>query len=220
MKITGEIFQVGGTGYTAPEDGSVYLIHLGEMAALIDAGCGRSEEQLLENIQKLGVDIKNIAYLLITHCHYDHAGGAASLKKKLGCPIVAHRLDAHFLESGDDQVTAAAWYGATMAPVSVDRKITGPEEEIILADRVIRAIHIPGHSPGSMAYYMKSEGRRVLFAQDVHGPLHPDLLSDSDDYRTSLHHLLALEADVLCEGHFGVYEGTAVVREFIQSYVI
>ena len=66
---------------------------------------------------------------------------------------------------------------------------------------------------------MESYGRKVLFGQDVHGPLHPSLKSDAADYQRSLQHLLALEADVLCEGHFGVIEGSEQVRRFIQQYV-
>lgn len=219
MEITSEIFQVGGSGFTSPEDGAVYLIKNRGAAALIDAGCGRSEQALLENIQAHGVEPEDIAFLLITHCHYDHAGGIRSLKERLGCQVVAHRLDSCFLEEGDNTVTAANWYGASIEPVTIDRKLNAPECEIELGGRVIRAIHVPGHSPGSVAYYIESDGKRVLFAQDVHGPLHPDLLSNSADYFSSLNSLLTLEADILCEGHLGVYKDKAAVKQFILSYL-
>lgn len=60
---------------------------------------------------------------------------------------------------------------------------------------------------------------RVLFAQDVHGPLHPMLLSSREDYLHSLEHLISLEADILCEGHFGIYKGKERVKEFIESFL-
>ena len=66
---------------------------------------------------------------------------------------------------------------------------------------------------------MESEGLKVLFGQDVHGPLHPSLLSNREDYRRSLQLLLELEADILCEGHFGVYRGKKEVAAFIQKYL-
>ena len=53
-----------------------------------------------------------IDYLLITHCHFDHTGGAAELKERLNLKVVAHVRDAEFLENGDQEVTAASWYGA------------------------------------------------------------------------------------------------------------
>jgi glyoxylase-like metal-dependent hydrolase (beta-lactamase superfamily II) len=219
MRITGEIHQVGGGQLTAPEDAAVYLINVDGHAALVDAGCGRALPRLLDNIRACGVDPPQIEYLLLTHCHFDHTGGAAALKDLLGCTIVAHSLEAPFLEQGDHTVTAAAWYGATLAPFPVDRKLVGPREEILLGGRLIEALHTPGHSPGSVVYVTESEGLKILFGQDVHGPLHPDLKSDTALYRRSLELLLSLEADVLCEGHFGVYRGKAAVAAFIRRFL-
>jgi glyoxylase-like metal-dependent hydrolase (beta-lactamase superfamily II) len=219
MHITGEIHQVGGGQLTAPEDAAMYLIQVDGHGALVDAGCGRALPRLLDNIRACGVKPEQIEYLLLTHCHFDHTGGAPALKDLLGCKIVAHAQEAPFLEQGDNRVTAATWYGATLAPFPVDRKLVGAREEIILGGRVIEALHTPGHSPGSVVYLTESEGLKILFAQDVHGPLHPDLLSDAALYRRSLKLLLALEADVLCEGHFGIYRGKTAVAAFIRQFL-
>jgi hypothetical protein len=59
----------------------------------------------------------------------------------------------------------------------------------------------------------------VLFGQDVHGPLNGTLRSNRGDYVKSLEYMLALEADILCEGHFGVFIGKEKVRDFIESYL-
>ena len=219
MKITSEIYQVGGGDLTAPGDAAIYLIHTDGHAALIDAGCGGSEDRLLKNIKACGVEPEAIEYLLITHCHFDHTGGAKSLKKRLGLKIVAHELDARFLEEGDSEVTAASWYGSGMIPFYVDRKLKASKEEITLGNKTIEAVHVPGHSPGSVVYITESDGQSVLFGQDVHGPLHPSLLSNEKDYQNSLNLMLSLEADILCEGHFGVYSGKKAVAEFITSFL-
>ncbi len=89
MKITSEIFQVGGGPLTSPEDAAIYLIKFGEECALVDAGCGNGMERLLANIRKIA-DPAAIKYLLITHCHFDHTGGAAEIKKRIGLETVAH----------------------------------------------------------------------------------------------------------------------------------
>jgi glyoxylase-like metal-dependent hydrolase (beta-lactamase superfamily II) len=164
MKVTSEIVQVGGAGLTSQEDAAVYLINFGSRGALVDAGCGRSEAKLLDNIRSQGTDPETIEYLLITHCHFDHTGGAKSLRERLNCQTVAHELDAHFLEGGDDEVTAARWYGSSIQPFVVDRKLSGAEEDIHLAGRLIKALHTPGHSPGSVVYLTESEGFKILFA--------------------------------------------------------
>ncbi len=218
-QITNEIFQVGGGGFTAHEDAAIYLISFDGHTALVDAGCGRSHDKLLANIRSCGTDPAQIEYLLLTHCHFDHTGGAKALREELGCQVVAHELDAPFLEQGNSLVTAANWYGSNIQAFTVDRKISGPGEGIQLGDRSIRAIHIPGHSPGSMVYITESEGLKVLFGQDVHGPLDPSFLSDKGDYLKSLDRLISLEADILCEGHFGIYRGKNEVEGFIRSFL-
>lgn len=219
LEITDEIWQVGGGEHSAPEDGAIYLIRFGEGAALVDSGCGNSVEQVLRNIRACGLEPERLELLLLTHCHYDHAGGAFALREKTGCRIVAHGEDARYLEKGDNKVTAALWYGARIKPFSVDVKLSQPKEKIRLGDRDIEAIHVPGHSPGSVVYLAESCGSRVLFAQDVHGPLHPDLLSDRGRYQESLALLLSLEPDILCEGHFGVYFGRNEAAAFIRSFL-
>lgn len=220
MKITGEIFQIGGPGLTAAQDAAVYLIRVEGRGALVDAGTGRDIQGLLKHMAARGVPPRDLEYLLLTHCHYDHSGGAADIRQAAhGCRVVAHDLEAPFLESGDPGVTAAAWYGADLTPVRVDLKIRSGSETVMLGMRPIEAIHIPGHSPGSLAYLVESEGARVLFGQDVHGPLDPSLRSDARDYRQSLKRLAALEADILCEGHYGVFRGKDDVRRFIEGFL-
>lgn len=220
VRVTDEIYQVGGGPLTEPEDAAIYLINFGGHAALVDAGCGFSNDRLLANIRACSVRPDQIELLLITHCHFDHTGGVASLRKLLDCQTVAHQQDAKFLEDGDNTATAANWYGSTIEPFVVDRKIALPQETICLGERTIDAIHIPGHSPGSLAYLTESQGLKVLFGQDVHGPIDASFHSNRKDYEKSLRLLLTLEADILCEGHYGIYRGKCEVAEFIRQFLI
>jgi glyoxylase-like metal-dependent hydrolase (beta-lactamase superfamily II) len=217
--VTEEIFQVGGGSLTSAEDAAVYLIKSEGHGALVDAGCGGATGKLFRNLSSCGIQPNDIEYLLITHCHYDHTGGAREIKNRTDCRIVAHELDARFLEEGDNIVTAAKWYGAVLKPLHVDVKLAGRRNQIILGTRIVEAMHIPGHSPGSMVYVTESEGKRILFGQDVHGPLDASLLSNREDYLDSLRFLLSLEADILCEGHYGIFRGREEVADFIESFL-
>lgn len=219
QQITPEIFQIGGAGFTVPEDAAVYAIFIDGHAALVDAGCGGSAAKILKNAKVCGIKPGRIEWLLLTHCHFDHVGGAVAIGERTHCRIVAHALDAPFLERGDNVVTAASWYGGQAPRISVDIALSGDRETLEIGGRPLEAIHIPGHSPGSLAYLIHSDGKRVLFAQDVHGPLAPSLLSNEADYQRSLRRLRELEADVLCEGHYGVFEGRDEVSRFIESFM-
>ena len=217
--MTGDIHQVGGGTLTSPEDAAVYLIRSDGHAALIDAGSGDSHTQLFQNIEASGIRPDWVEYLLITHCHFDHTGGARAVRDRTGCRIVAHEMEAGFLEGGDQRVTAAKWYGAFLEPFQVDLKLKGEHQDLWVGLKRIEALHVPGHSPGSVVYVMESEGMKVLFGQDVHGPLDASLLSNRDDYRRSLKLLLSLQTDILCEGHYGVIRGKQEVADFIGSFL-
>ena len=219
MRITQNVWQVGGSGLTAPEDAGIYLIRFGEAAALIDAGCGDAAQKLFANIAKALPETLPITHLFLTHCHFDHSGGAEAVRQRYGCKVAAHQLDAVFLEKGDSDVTAASWYGSRMQPLGIDHKIVGSREAIRVGSGEIFAYHCPGHSPGSLVYVAEVDGQRVLFGQDIHGPLHADLLSNRSDYVRSLGFIVELNADILCEGHFGVFRGSAEIRRFIESYL-
>jgi glyoxylase-like metal-dependent hydrolase (beta-lactamase superfamily II) len=219
MKITEEVWQVGGGSLTAVEDAAIYLICFENRAALIDAGTGTAHDRLVLNIEKCGIFTSQIEYIFLTHCHYDHTGGAPRARDEFGSALVAHELDAVYLERGDSEVTGARWYGAQMHGFTVDHKITGKEESFPLGARTVKSIHTPGHSPGSVVYFTESGGMRILFGQDVHGPLDPSLLSNREDYRNSLRLLLTLDIDILCEGHFGIFRGRGEIHDYIQSFL-
>ena len=106
-----------------------------------------------------------------------------------------------------------------MRPCPIDRRLSGTRQILALGERSITALHIPGHSPGSLAFWVESDGQTVLFAQDVHGPLDARLLSYRADYLDSLRRMLELEPDILCEGHYGVFRGRANVADFQRSFL-
>jgi glyoxylase-like metal-dependent hydrolase (beta-lactamase superfamily II) len=218
-KILPNLWQVGGGGLTAPGDASAYLIRFGDRAALIDAGCGEGQAALRANIEAcLSADDK-LEWLLLTHCHFDHTGGAEAVREAFGCRILAHELDAVYLEGGDSEVTAASWYSARMTPLPLDVKLKGDSATIEVGDGRLDALHWPGHSPGSLVFTTRLESQLVLFGQDVHGPIHPSLLSDETLYQQSLRKLLEMNADLLLEGHYGILRGQKRVRDFIQSFL-
>ena len=85
MEIMKNIWQVGGGDLTAPEDAAIYLVRFEHQAALIDAGCGSAHDRLAANISEVLPEGVQITYLFLTHCHYDHVGGAAAIRDHYGC---------------------------------------------------------------------------------------------------------------------------------------
>lgn len=216
-EIVKDIFIVGGPDITEGRDGCIYLLNLGELI-LIDTGAGWSVDKIIDNIKKLGFDAKNLSKIILTHCHIDHIGGAPEFKKRFGSKIYIHKVDAPPLETGDPVLTAAKWYQTSFPPTLVDVKLNSPEDTLIVGEQKVICLHTPGHTPGSICIYLDKDEKRILFGQDLHGPLLSEFGSNLDDYGRSTKKLLDLDADILCEGHFGIYKTKQDVKNYILSY--
>ena len=218
-KVTDGVYLVGSSDLTDGRDCSVYLVDAGELV-LIDSGAGVNTARITRNIELLGLDPAHLSTLILTHCHIDHVGGAAYFKERFGVKIVMHTLDAAAVEHVDPVRTGASWYNLRLSPLPVDVKIAQGEEALSFSDGTrLVCLHTPGHTPGSLAVYGDRGEERVLFGQDIHGPFLPEFGADLSAWRRSMEALLGLEADILCEGHFGVYRTKVHVREYIEGYL-
>jgi glyoxylase-like metal-dependent hydrolase (beta-lactamase superfamily II) len=218
-EIFSGIYLIGGANATHPEDAAVYLIDFSGDLILIDAGAGKSSNQLVRNIEMLGFAPTSITHVVLTHCHIDHVGSAPFFQKRYGAKIIIHELDANPLETGDAIRTASNWYGTSFPPTTIDYKLKGSLETIKFGTETLNCLHTPGHTPGSISIYLDRNGKRVLFGQDIHGPFNDSFGSNLSDWRKSMQLLLDLKADILCEGHFGIYQPETRVRAYIERYL-
>jgi glyoxylase-like metal-dependent hydrolase (beta-lactamase superfamily II) len=212
------VYIVGSPELTVPEDCYVYLIDLGDLV-MIDVGAGRSIAAILENVASLEMSHKNIAAVVATHCHIDHIGGIPELRKRTGIQVIAHELDATAMEAGDAVRTAADWYNLRFSPTPVDYKLTEVREVLKFEKGELLCLHTPGHTPGSISIVLDRDGKRVLFGQDIHGPFADAFGSDLPAWRKSMEVLLGLHADILFEGHFGVFRPETEVARYIENYL-
>ncbi len=218
-KIWEDMYLVGGPGVTHADDATSFLVDCGEDLIMIDAGAGPSAPRIEQAIRDLGYDPGDIAAIILTHCHIDHIGGAPHFVESFGCSLVIHELDADAVETGDPEQTAARIYGVVFPPTPVDVHLKGDEEVLLFGNREIRCIHTPGHTPGSLSVCIDHRGKRVLFGQDIHGPFLETFRSDLGAWRKSMKKLLDLDADILCEGHFGIFTSKERVRSYIEGYL-
>ena len=218
-KITDGIYLIGGPDISHSSDATSFLVEIGDDLVMIDAGAGESSRILVDNIIKAGFDPHDISTLILTHCHIDHIGAAPYFKDNFKCEIVIHELDADALEQGDPVLTAANWYDTEFPPTVVDRRLKGDHEVLQYGEEELHCLHTPGHTPGSISVYIDRGGERVLFGQDIHGPFLPSFRSDVKEWKRSMQRLLELEADILCEGHFGIFRTKKQVSEYINNYL-
>jgi len=214
---------------------SLYLVRGRDGAALIEAGLSATAGQAIEQIEGLGLDLREIRWLLISHPHPDHCSGAGPLKERLPWLEVlasseTRRLLAkdkiQLLFSRDDGLLSARLIelGAAEGPLPrpkplsaglIDRLIE-PGQVLDLGGVGLRVLDAPGHARGGLAFF-EPRGR-LLFCSDSLGfPLPPDLCAanfyvDPDDYLATFESLVSLEPTWLCPGHCGAYSGPEMAR--------
>lgn len=123
--------------------------------AIIDPGMFDSdEEDAIERfIERNSLEVVAI---IDTHLHVDHAVGAQFIKRRYGVPLLAHKADEPLGERIRQQ---AQMFGIRerVEDVSIDRYLT-PGEIIKIGEGELKVIHVPGHSPGSVALYDEKDG--------------------------------------------------------------
>jgi glyoxylase-like metal-dependent hydrolase (beta-lactamase superfamily II) len=217
-KVTKEIYRIGGADLTSAKDCAVYLLNLDELV-LIDVGSGEGFNRLINNIEKAGFRPEDVSTMILTHCHVDHIGGAGAFCERFGTRMIMHDLDAGIVERADTRLTAAFCFNIDFQPLIVDTKLFGEKGSIAVGRHELFWLRTPGHTPGSISVYLDIDDRRILFPQDIAAPLLKEFDCDPAAWMESIDKLLALDADILCDGHSGAYGPKNVVKDYLEYCV-
>ncbi len=119
--------------------------------AVIDPGMSSESEQRVfaDFISRNGIKLK---YLLYTHLHVDHTFGHEFIHDTYGLEATAHPADAPLGEARDAQARMFRLRIPALKPLHIATQLTD-NETLPLGNETIQVICVPGHSPGSVAYY-------------------------------------------------------------------
>ena len=123
-------------------------------ATVIDPGCYYEEEkQALKNfIIKNGLNVK---HLLNTHLHLDHIFGNAFMVKEFGLQVEANKADEFWIDEAPKQSRMFGFHWNELpAPIG---HYLHDGDIISFGNTTLEAIHVPGHSPGSLVYYCAAD---------------------------------------------------------------
>ena len=157
---------------------NVYLL-AGDDLTLVDTGMPGDEKHILEGIKEIGRSPGELRHILITHAHMDHMGSVAALKKASKARVIASAREVDYIEGvkktwtmGREGPGGKLFKGVLFLmenffvryePAHVDMQCAG--DEFLDCFGGIRVIDSPGHSPGSLSYYLPSG--KILFTGDA-----------------------------------------------------
>lgn len=209
-----------------PKASAIYLIRdtsTGE-SALIDSGTPGSYKRILDSIQKLGVQKRDLTKIIITHQHLDHSANACLFVKDFPhIQIYAHPLALRVLESPWKWKTRMEksmhwksfkrefWDLTSTPPQFLNPIVEG--SRIMLGKSALNIVECPGHSSSCVSILGQSDQGLNLFAGDAFGTRYPDISPRSmsscpphykhKETMESYRKLIKLNPNLIWISHFG-----------------
>ncbi len=215
------------SGYVRPHLDAIHLIVENGRAAVVDTGTNDSIPFVLETLAAKGLGPDAIDYVLLTHVHLDHAGGAGLLMQKApNAKLVVHpRGTRHMVDPSKLMAATRDVYGVEAAREMYGDIVPVPRERVIeatdgytvdLAERIFTFYDTPGHARHHNCILDGATGH--LFTGDMFGLSYRELDRDGrqfifpattpsqfdpDAFHASIARMTALKPDALYLTHYG-----------------
>ena len=162
IRIFGNLYFVG----TKPA--SVHIVDTGEGLIMFDTGYQHSVDVVVDNMRILGYSPRDIKYILLTHGHIDHMGGAKSLKALSGAKIALGYKDREYA-NGTLDLSYAKELDMEFVETFEPDVLLSDGDVIKLGNTIVRAVATPGHTPGAMSYFFNVTDGADSFTAGLHG---------------------------------------------------
>lgn len=223
-----------------------YLLVEGDRAAFVDTGISRSVPVALEALRSKGLTPEQVAYVVPTHVHLDHAGGAGEMMRRFPhAKLVVHPKGArHLIDPAKLIAGVTAVYGAgvvardfgAIVPVNAARVIEAPDGFTLdLNGRTLRFLDTPGHARHHFCVW--DERSQGLFTGDTFGLSYRELDTENGPFvfptttpvqfdpaalHASIDRLLRLNPQGLYLTHFGriteIGRAAEQMHELIEAF--
>lgn len=149
----------GNTWYVGTVGLSSILIETTDGLILLDGGLPQSAALIDASIRQLGFDPAQISAILLSHAHFDHAGGIAALQRLSGATVYTSDAGRLVLESGELQADDPQYMKRVTdsgVPAVSNVVAIGDREKVTIGGLDVMAVSTPGHTPGGMSWSWES----------------------------------------------------------------
>ena len=206
----------------------------GEKNILVDTGSPADFPILTRQLGQHGVQLNDLALVVLTHVHFDHAGTVAALSQSAKCPVVVHRLEKENLETGQNAPIIPIhplgkmlmpFMGVGFAPTSADLLLDDALD--LSPDGVAaRVIFTPGHTLGSVS--ILTDDHQAIVGDLCGGgwplghfqpgnPCYHYWASSMEEVRASLKRVFDSQPAQIHVGHGGPLDGRKAYHFFLET---
>ncbi len=234
-KISEKVYLIDVNMNGKPGSTSVFLVK-GEKVAVLDTGSNNTVGKLVEGILNMGISRDEVAYIIPSHCHFDHAGGAAYLEdefpnakvlvsektsKRLTVPAIIEKL----VEGGKQTFGDPS---IQMKPIK-NFDVVREGDSVDLGNGVeIRVLETVGHSRDHISFYEPSS--RFMFVGDAAGIHMPETNTitptafppefDLEAFEATIRKIESYQPEIVGFAHFGAKaarEGYLALKDTIKA---
>jgi len=230
------------SGYYSQDFAAIYLLRQNSKVAIIETGTNYSVPVVENALMKSGLTLLDVSYVVPTHVHLDHAGGAGELMRQcVNARLVVHPRGArHLIDPSKLVAGAMAVYGeekfkeyyGEIIPIDANR-VTEADDNFILDfdGRELRFIDTPGHARHHFCIWDKTT--KTMFTGDTFGISYRDLDHQDDFYilpstspvqfdpealAKSINRIMDFKPERVCLTHFSAIKPTKkVANKLIES---
>jgi glyoxylase-like metal-dependent hydrolase (beta-lactamase superfamily II) len=228
--------------YMGPGVAAAFLRVAGDEVAFIETNTNHAVPRLLAALAGEGLGPESVRYIVVTHVHLDHAGGAGALAA--ACPqatVLAHPRAARHLRDPSKLIKGASQvYGAErferlygeIRPIAPERvRELADGEAVPFGNSELRALHTRGHAKHHMIVH--DPALDAVFTGDAFGLAYPQLQRagtfafpstsptdfEADEAHRSVDRVLSLGVSVACLTHFGDVTDLATVASQLHAWI-
>ncbi len=189
-----------------------YLLETSEGLILIDSTMQPQVYLVFESIRMLGFDPKDIKLLLLSHAHYDHAGGVRAILEQTGAKLYMGKEDAQMLKERPELLLTENY---PCGEFEADH-FYNDDSPIVLGDMTIHTVHTPGHTPGTTSFFFDvTDKNGKTYSCAMHGGVGVNTLTDDfikeynlpvstrGDYLDSMNKVRNRKVDITLGSHPG-----------------